>query len=142
MFRDILERIINTPRLTAKPTGPDSSHILFFGLKKFERNRPVYLDEPVSEVLLFEENTLYFVRSIRYEAGKDGAFLLSAEHFEDGMLSVYTYRLGSRAGRRFLKRFPDTEKLRRKFGRMDGGDVFLRYCRKRWFPVVCTTYWC
>ena len=132
----------NGYRLTAKPTGPDSSRILFYGSHSFERGRAVHLEEPVREDVLFEDSNIYFVRSIRYEAGKDGAFLLYAEHFEDGMLSVYSYRLEPRYGRSLIRRYKNTEKLKKDFGRQDGGDIFLRYCRRRCFPVEYTTYWC
>jgi hypothetical protein len=142
MFKILRNTRENSYRFTTEPTGPDSSRILFYGTKNFERSRPSRLDDPVRIGQLFEESNIYFVRSIRYEAGKDGSFQLSAEHFEDGMLSVYTYRLGPRAGRKISGRFSDTEKLRKAFGRPEGGDVFLRYCRRRWYPVECTTYWC
>ena len=142
MFRKKLTNTSdNVTLLTNVSTGPDSCNTPFYGTNNFKTSGVVHLEDSPGPVKLFEESNIYFVRAVRYEISKDGSFMLLVEHFEDNMLSVYTYRLGPKDGRALRRRYPGMIRLKLAFGKSNGGDVFLRYCYRKKFNVCYTKYW-
>ena len=127
--------------ITDVATGPDSCNIPFYGSNSFKISGYFNLKNGLGLIKLFEDSNIYFVRAVEYEIGQDGSFLLAVEHFEDEMLSVYTYFLNPDDGMTMLKLYPDTNSLKRAFGYENGGDVFLRYCTNMGFRVDYTRYW-
>ncbi len=121
--------------------GEGKVEITFYGTGSFKQtNEGMHLDDLMEMVEINKERNIYFVRCVEYERGKSGGFELIVWHFEDYMMSAYTYRISPADGRRLLEKYSDSESLKNAFSERDARR-FLQYCADNGIFVEYTKYW-